>query len=70
MNKWKELREWDQLPPSVARKMDELEMQQHTDELFGISKRQNEGFLFTGIPTFDQKAWDRIIEERGLQGLS
>jgi hypothetical protein len=27
-------------------------------------------FLYTGIPTFDQKAWDRIIEEKGLQGLS
>lgn len=27
-------------------------------------------FLFTDIPDFDKKAWERILEERGLQGLS
>lgn len=36
-----------------------------------LEKREkDEGFLFTGIPTFDQKAWERILEERGLQGLA
>jgi hypothetical protein len=28
------------------------------------------GFIFTGIPTFDQKAWEEILERKGLQGLS
>lgn len=30
----------------------------------------SEGFLYTGIPIFDQKTWERILEEKGLQGLS
>lgn len=32
--------------------------------------KEEQSFLFTGVPTFDQKAWDKIIEEKGLQGLS
>lgn len=35
-----------------------------------LDKREEEGFLFTGRPTFDQKAWEAMMEERGLPGLS
>ena len=33
-------------------------------------KEKDKGFLFTDVPTFDQKTWERILEEKGLQGLS
>jgi hypothetical protein len=33
-------------------------------------ENKEEGFLFTSIPTFDQKTWERILEEKSLQGLS
>ena len=29
---------------------------------------KEEGFLFTGIPTFDQKEWDKML--KNLEGLS
>ena len=28
------------------------------------------GFLYTEIPDFDRKTWERILEEKGLQGLA
>jgi len=67
MNKWKKLREWHQLPDHVARYMDELEIEQRRE---APEVQHEEGFLFTGVPKFDQKSWDKIIEEKGLQGLS
>ena len=40
-------------------------------QVMGIKQeQQEEGFLFTSIPTFDQKSWEKILEEKGLQGLS
>jgi len=33
-------------------------------------EKAEKGFLFTGVPTFDQKAWEEIQERKGLQGLS
>lgn len=35
-----------------------------------IPEPPKDGFIFTGIPTFDQKAWDEILAKKGLQGLS
>jgi len=35
-----------------------------------MATEEEQGFLFTEIPTFDQKTWDKILEEKGLQGLS
>jgi hypothetical protein len=35
-----------------------------------VEEKEEEGFLFTSIPTFDQKTWEKILEEKGLQGLS
>lgn len=35
-----------------------------------IPESPQEGFIFTGVPTFDQKAWDEILAKKGLQGLS
>ena len=31
-------------------------------------KENNEGFLFTDVPTFDQKTWDRML--KNLEGLA
>lgn len=35
-----------------------------------VKRQESEGFLYTDIPSFDQSAWDKILEEKGLQGLS
>ena len=35
-----------------------------------VEENKETGFLFTQIPTFDQKTWEKILEEKGLQGLS
>jgi len=35
-----------------------------------MAVEEKKGFLYTDIPDFDQKTWDRILEEKGLQGLS
>ena len=35
-----------------------------------VKEEVQEGFLFTSIPTFDQKTWERILEEKGIQGLA
>ena len=39
-------------------------------QIMAVKEDKKEGFLFTEIPTFDQKTWERILEEKGLQGLS
>ena len=67
MDKWRKLREWDELPNHVARYMDQLEIEQHRAD---PTIKHEEGFLYTGVPKFDQKAWDHILEEKGLQGLA
>lgn len=67
MDKWRELREWHELPAHVARYMDELEIKQHRES---PEVKREEGFLYTGVPKFDQKAWEKILEEKGLQGLA
>ena len=67
MDKWRKLREWDELPHTVARKMDELEIEQHRTF---PEKYIQEGFLYTGVPKFDEKDWPEILEEKGFQGLS
>lgn len=38
-------------------------------EMEALEKKENT-FLFTDIPEFDRKAWEKILEEKGLQGLS
>ena len=39
-------------------------------DLLEDREKQSCGFLFTGIADFDRKAWEKIMEEKGLQGLS
>ena len=34
-------------------------------QIMGVKE---EGFLFTGVPTFDQKEWDKML--KNLEGLS
>lgn len=43
--------------------------ERHGETLKALDDKQK-GFLYTDIPTFDQKTWERILEEKGLQGLS
>lgn len=53
--------------------LEENERKQGVSEALTIINKTNnssEGFLYTGIPIFDQKTWERILEEKGLQGLS
>ena len=66
IDKWRELRSWEGLPNHVARKMDELEIQQRNE---APDVKHEEGFLFTGVPKFDPKAWEEIMKDH-LQGLS
>ena len=49
---------------SVLQWMDDLDKREkkHLEE--------TNAFLFTDIPEFDKKAWERILEERGIQGLA
>lgn len=49
---------------TVLKWMDDLDKREkkHLEE--------TNAFLFTDVPEFDKKAWERILEERGLQGLS
>ena len=49
---------------SVLKWMDDLDKREkkHLEE--------TNAFLFTDIPEFDKKAWERILEERGIQGLA
>ena len=46
------------------------DIKDHTQIMAVKEEKHEEGFLFTSIPTFDQKTWERILEEKGLQGLS
>ena len=48
-------------------------VKQWMNELESKEKQQIEktnAFLFTDVPEFDKKAWERILEERGIQGLA
>lgn len=38
-------------------------------EMEALENKKN-NFLFTDVPSFDQKSWEKILEEKGLQGLS
>lgn len=49
---------------SVLKWMDDL------DEREKKHLEETNAFLFTDIPEFDKKAWERILEERGIQGLA
>lgn len=31
---------------------------------------ESNAFLFTDVPEFDKRAWEHILEEKGLQGLA
>ena len=35
-----------------------------------MASKEDRGFLYTDVPDFDQNTWDKILEEKGLQGLS
>lgn len=54
---------------SILRHMDYLDEKEKVSRPM-IPEAPKEGFVFTGVPTFDQRAWEKIMEEKGLQGLS
>jgi hypothetical protein len=37
-------------------------------QIMAVKEEKEEGFLFTGVPTFDQKEWDKML--KNLEGLS
>lgn len=76
MTDWDTLKEWLRVHSEVKTEMtadmvlDYMNMLEKGGQSFA-QQLANEGhFLFTGTPTFDQKSWDKIMEEKGLQGLS
>ena len=44
------------------------DIKEHTQIMAVKEDKKEEGFLFTGVPTFDQKEWDRML--KNLEGLS
>ena len=77
MDKWEELKKlidghmaWPVIY-SHSREFEKGEMQRVKEWMEYLEKKEKDkGFLFTDVPTFDQKTWERILEEKGLQGLS
>ena len=49
--------------------LDEKEAKDIKDhaQIMSVGEKE-EGFLFTGVPTFDQKEWDKML--KNLEGLS
>lgn len=75
MNKWERLRKLMKADISHAAHYSSDRNYEHgvTQRYLMImddldKKEKNEGFLFTDIPTFDQKTWDRML--KNLEGLS
>lgn len=81
MEKWDTLRAWLQIHASletdlnsriILEYMDNLEEEEKRfrEQLSKPVKKDSESFLFTGVPSFDQKSFEQILEEKGLQGLA
>lgn len=82
MNKWEELRLLIEatlahnVQYSHDKAFDRHSYQRVLVWMDDLDKRENKhleesnAFLFTDIPEFDRKSWERILEERGLQGLA
>lgn len=49
---------------AVIKWMDDLDRREKKE------LEETNAFLFTDVPEFDKKAWERILEEKGLQGLA
>ena len=82
MDKWEELRNlieaelsWD-VHYSLEKPVEHNSIHRvklWMDDLDKREKKQIEetnAFLFTDVPEFDKKAWEKILEERGIQGLA
>ena len=44
------------------------DIKNHAQIMAVKQEEKQEGFLFTGVPTFDQKEWDKML--KNLEGLS
>ena len=44
------------------------DIKEHAQIMAVKEDKKEEGFLFTGVPTFDQKEWDKML--KNLEGLS
>ena len=77
MDKWEELKllidghtAWPVIY-SHSREFEKGEMKRVKEWMEYLEKKEKDtGFLFTDIPDFDKKTWERILEEKGLQGLA
>jgi len=71
MDKWDRLKqEIHTFKYSEKTGQTEFELLDLVERVMARIEREENSFLFTGIPTFDQKEWEQILEEHGLQGLS
>lgn len=77
MDKWEELKKlidghlsWPVIY-SHSRDFEKGELMRVKEWMEYLEKKEKDtGFLFTDIPDFDKKTWERILEEKGLQGLA
>jgi hypothetical protein len=79
MDKWNTLKLWLEVHASVESDLNTRIILEYMENLEKEEKKfqeqlsrepKQEEFLFIGVPSFDQKAWDKILEEKGLQGLA
>jgi len=78
LDKWYTLKQWLNYMADVERQrgvepsvvINYMNMLEEEDKSFAKQLEEEGRFLFTGVPTFDKKAWEEILEERGLQGLA
>lgn len=61
----KRVKEWME----YLEKKESQDIKLHVQKM-AVEEKKQEGFLYTEIPVFDRKTWDKILEEKGLQGLS
>lgn len=77
MDKWEELKKlidgqlsWPVIY-SHSRDFEKGEMMRVKEWMEYLEKKEKDTvFLFTDIPEFDKKTWEKILEEKGLQGLA
>ena len=68
MTKWEEIK--TMIKDNVAKNEQLQLVLDFMEDLEKKEKKETGAFYFSDIPTFDQLAWERILEEKGLQGLS
>lgn len=67
MDKWDKLKS---LIEANSSHPDLLRVKEWMDDLDKEERKEMNSFYFSDVPSFDRAAWERMLEERGIQGLS